>query len=65
MSKKVRETQELLDRLERDGVAGLSRGERRALERRGYLAKRRVRGADGSVRYQYRLATAILKGGMR
>lgn len=65
MSKKVRVTQELLDRLERDGVANLSRGECRALERKGYLTKKQFRGVDGSVRYQYEPATAILRGGMR
>ena len=65
MSKKVRVTQALLDRLEREGVAGLSRNECRALARKGYLEKREVNGTDGSVRYQYKLATNILRGGMR
>jgi len=65
MSKKVRATQELMDRLERDGAENLSRGECRALERKGYLAKKRFRGVDGSVRHQYSPATTILRGGMR
>lgn len=60
MSKKVRVTQELLDRLERDGVAGLSRNECRALGHKGYLVKKQIHGTDGSVCYQYKLATNIL-----
>ena len=63
--KKVRVTNELIQRLDRNGVAGMSRGELRALERRGYLVKKRMRGADGSVQYQYRLAPTILQGGLR
>jgi len=59
--KKVRVTNELVRRLEREGVPGLTRNECRALTRRGYLEKRYVRAADGSSRLQYKLASNLLK----
>jgi len=60
MSKKVRVTQALLDRLERDGVAGLNRNELRTLFRKGYVEKQTAKMLDGSVRYTYKMTSNIL-----
>lgn len=58
--KKIRVSNELIQRIEGEGVAGLNRNECRALWRKGYLERKRISGADGSVRYAYKLASNIL-----
>jgi len=59
--KKVRVTNELIQKLEQVGVSGLNRNECRALARRGYLDRRYVQAGDGSVRLQYKIAKILSK----
>jgi len=56
-AKKVRVTNELIQRLDNVGVEKLSRKELRALFRKGYIDRRTVKTGDGSVRYAYKIAT--------
>jgi len=60
MSKKIRITQALLDRLETEGVASLVRSELRTLFRRGYVEKRIAKMDDGSERCVYKVTSNIL-----
>lgn len=53
----MRVTNELIQRLDSEGVKGMSRRECRALFRRGYIDRRMVKTDDGSVRYAYKIAT--------
>ncbi len=53
--KKVRVTNELIQRLENEGIESLTRGELRALFRRGYVEKRLVQMLDGSARCAYKI----------
>ena len=59
-AKKVRVTNELIQRLGRVGVENLSRKELRALFRKGYIDRQIVKTGDGSVRYAYKLASSNL-----
>jgi len=56
-AKKVRVTNELIQKLDSEGVEGMSRKECRALFRRGYIERRMVKTGDGSVRYAYKIAS--------
>ena len=56
-AKKVRVTNELIQRLDNEGVESMSRRECRALFRRGYIERRIAKTGDGSVRYAYKIAT--------
>ena len=58
--KKIRVTNELLKRLEADGVESLTRGELRALFHKGYVEKRIAKMVDGSDRCAYKVITNIL-----
>lgn len=58
--KKIRVTNELIQRLEKDGVPGLSRQECRVLERKGYITQRYAKADDGSVRLQYKIVRNLL-----
>jgi len=53
----VRVTNELIQKLDSDGVESMSRKECRALFRKGYIERRIVKTGDGSVRYAYKIAT--------
>lgn len=53
--KKVRVTTELIQRLENEGIESLTRGELRALFRRGYVDRRYAKMLDGSVRCAYKI----------
>ena len=59
-AKKVRVTNELIQRLGSKGVESMSRRECRALFRRGYIERRMVKTGDGSVRYAYKIASNYL-----
>ena len=59
-AKKVRVTNELIRRLESEGVESMSRKELRALFRKGYIERRMAKMNDGSVRYAYKIASNIL-----
>lgn len=52
--KRIRVTNELIQRLENEGVAALNRNELRALFRRGYVERRFAKMDDGSVRCMYK-----------
>ncbi len=54
-AKKVRVTNELIQRLDSVGVESLSRKELRALFRKGYIDRKIVNIGDGSVRYAYKV----------
>ena len=56
-AKKVRVTNELIQKLGRVGVEKLSRKELRALFRKGYIDRKIVNVGDGSVRYAYKIAS--------
>ena len=58
-AKKVRVTNELIQRLGSEGVERLSRKELRALFRKGYIERRMVKMDDGSGRYQYKVPSNI------
>ena len=53
----MRVTNELIQKLDSDGVESMSRRECRALFRRGYIERRIAKTGDGSVRYAYKIAT--------
>ena len=53
----MRVTNELIQKLDSEGVEGMSRKECRALFRRGYIERRMVKTGDGSVRYAYKIAS--------
>ena len=57
-AKKVRVTNELIQKLDSVGVENLSRKELRALFRKGYIDRQTVKASDGSVRYAYKIATS-------
>jgi len=57
--KKVRITNELIRRLDSEGLENMSRKEIRALLRKGYVERRTVKTDDGSVRYAYKLTPNI------
>ena len=56
-AKKVRVTNELIQKLGSDGVEGMNRKECRALFRRGYIERQTVKTGNGSVRYAYKIAS--------
>ena len=56
-AKKVKVTNELIQKLGNEGVEGMSRKECRALFRRGYIERQMAKTGDGSVRYAYKIAT--------
>jgi len=58
--KKIRVTNELIQRLEREGIQGLTRQECRALMRKGYLERRYVKADDGSLRNEYKTVRNII-----
>lgn len=58
--KKVRVTNELIRKLESEGVESMGRRECRALFRKGYIDRRTVKTDDGSVRYTYKIASSNL-----
>jgi len=58
-AKKVRITNELIRRLESEGLENMSRKELRALFRKGYIERRIVKADDGSVRNAYKLTPNI------
>lgn len=58
--KKVRVTNELIKRLETEGIQDLMNKECRALWRKGYLERRYVKADDGSLRNEYKLAKNLL-----
>jgi len=53
----VRVTNELIQKLDSEGVEGMNRKECRALFRRGYIERRIVKTDDGSVHYAYKIAS--------
>ena len=59
-AKKVRVTNELIQKLDKEGVESMSRKELRALFRKGYIERRIGKMDDGSLRYGYRIAPNIL-----
>ena len=54
----MRVTNELIHRLESEGVESMNRKECRALFRKGYIDRRIVKTGDGSVRYAYKIASS-------
>ena len=56
-AKKVRVTNELIQRLDSEGVEGMNRKECRALFRKGYIERRMAKTGNGSVRYAYKIAS--------
>ena len=54
--KKVRVTNELIGKLDSEGIENMSRKELRALFRKGYIERRLANMGDGSVRYAYKIA---------
>lgn len=62
-TKKVRVTNELIRKLESEGVENMSRRECRALFRKGYIDRRMVKTSDGSVRHAYKIAPSNLASG--
>ena len=59
-AKKVRVTNELIQKLDSEGVESMSRKECRALFRRGYIERRIAKTGDGSVRYAYKIVSNYL-----
>ncbi len=59
-AKKVRVTNELIQKLDSVGVENLSRRELRALFRKGYVDRKLVNMPDGSVRNAYKIASSNL-----
>jgi len=59
-AKKVRVTNELIQKLDSIGVENLSRKELRALFRKGYIDRQVVNIGDGSVRYAYKIVSSNL-----
>lgn len=57
--KKVRITNELIRRIESEGIENMTRGELRALLRKGYVERARVNTGNRSVRYAYKLTPNI------
>jgi len=57
--KKVRITSELIRRIDSEGIGNMSRKELRALLRKGYVERARVKTGDRSVRYAYKLTPNI------
>ena len=58
--KRIRVTNDLIQRLEAEGVASLTRNELRALFRKGYVEKRIAKMDDGSDRCAYKVTPNIL-----
>jgi len=56
-AKKVRVTNELIRKLDSNGIEGMSRKELRALFRKGYIERQMANIGDGSVRYAYKIAS--------
>jgi len=56
-AKKARVTNELIRRLESEGIENMTRKELRALFRKGYIERRMAKTDDGSVRYAYKIAS--------
>lgn len=57
--KKVRITNELIRKLDSEGIGNMNRKELRALFRKGYVERGTVKTGDGSVRYAYKLTPNI------
>ena len=57
-AKKVRVTNELIQKLDNVGVENLSRKELRALFRKGYIDRKIVKMDDGSVRNAYKIISS-------
>jgi len=57
--KKARVTNELIRKLDSEGLESMSRKELRALFRKGYVERARVKTGNGSVRYAYKLTPNI------
>ena len=53
----MRVTNELIQKLDSEGVENMSRKELRALFRRGYVERQIANMGDGSVRYAYKIAS--------
>lgn len=58
-AKKVRITNELIRKLESEGLENMSRREIRALFRKGYVERAMVKTDSGSIRYAYKLTPNI------
>ena len=58
-AKKVRVTNELIRRIDSEGIGNMSRKELRALLRKGYVERARVKTRNRSVRYAYKLTPNI------
>ena len=56
-AKKVRVTNELIQKLGSEGVENMSRKELRALFRKGYIDVRIVKMANGAIRRAYKIVT--------
>lgn len=56
----MRVTNELIQKLDSDGVENMSRKECRALFRKGYIDRQTIKTGDGAVRYAYKIASNYL-----
>lgn len=62
MSKKIRITEALIRKVEQvfnEGTGSLTRPQLRALHRKGYLARKSMRGAGGALYYEYGLKSTF------